>query len=332
MTRRENIIATVRHQAATWTPNVYTDIDLVLQSTVNERYEGKAVGKDEFGVSYTYVPEAGAPIVTPGSILLDDITQWEDAIHFPQVELYDWEEGARRDTAGWDRDNKFSAVMLYNGPFERMHAIIGFEEALMALLTEPDAAFGFMHAFAEYRAKLIRHIAKHYKPDAIMLFDDYGTGNAMMMSPDVWRSIIKPHLQKLIDATHECGMYYIAHSCGYIKPIIADFVNMGADIIHPMQYANNVKELKDAYQGRITFTGGFNALEILENPSASEQQKREEVRRGLAELAEGGSYIAWQTILDPAMKRIFLEEVMKDSIPKMRAAGAALPDWESIKF
>jgi uroporphyrinogen decarboxylase len=331
MNVRDNVLAAFRHEDTPWTPNVLSDIDLVLQSTVNERYEGKTTGTDEFGVSYTYMEQSGTPIVTPGTEILEDITAWE-SIRFPRVEDYDWESGASRDTAGWDRENKANVVMLYNGPFERMHALMGFENALIALLTEPGAVKDFLDAFVEYRCALIRRIAKYYRPDAIMLFDDYGTNTEMMMSPELWRDLFKPRLKRLIDATHDCGMYYILHSCGYIKPIFPDFVELGADVVQPMQHVNGVRELKDIYGGEITFTGGFRALEVLDNPGASEEEMRAEVRRGLNELAPGGSYIAWQTLLSPKAKRIFLEEVMKISEPKMQALGVEIPDWRNITF
>lgn len=332
MTLKENVLQAIRHKDTLWTPNVLTDIDIAVQSTVSERYEGKERGTDEFGVQYTFVPETNTPIVTPGTYVLDDITDWKMKVKFPDADSYDWEEGARRDTAKWDRKNKFSVLVLYNGPFERLHVLMGFEEALMALLTEPECVSDFMEAFVQYRIHLIKKIKQYYKPDAVMIFDDYGTSTSMMMSPGIWRQVIKPQIKMLIDAVHDCGMFYILHSCGYIKPIFGDFVEMGADVVHPMQYANHVREIKDQYQSKITFTGGFNALEILDNPESTEEDIRKEVRRGLKEFAPGGSYIAWQVILSGKVKKLFLEEVMKESIPKMMAAGVPIPDWESLTF
>jgi uroporphyrinogen-III decarboxylase len=330
MTLKENVIRAFNHKETLWTPNVYTDFDLVLQSTVNERYEGKESGTDDFGVSFTYVPEADAPVVTPGTFILTDITRWKEQVTFPDVEAYDWKAGALRDTAEWDRKNRFSVVMMYNGPFERLHALMGFEDALVALLTEPEYVSEFFASFVEYRIKLVQKIAQFYRPDAIMVFDDYGTATGMMMSPDVWRKLIKPHLKRLIDAAHRYGLYYILHSCGYIKPIFSDIVEMGADAVHPMQYFNDVLELKKQYGKHITFTGGFRAIETFDNPMSSEEEMRAEVRRVLKELAHGGSYIAWQTILNKQSKKVFLDEIMKDSVPKMIAANVTPPDWEKV--
>ena len=133
MTLRDNVIKAVRHEQTLWVPNSYTDIDLTLQSSLNERYEGQTMGNDEFGVSYTYSEAAGAPIVTPGTCVLPDIAEWKELVKFPDVDNYDWEAGAKRDTVAWDRENKFSVVMLFNGPFERLHALMGFEEGLICI-------------------------------------------------------------------------------------------------------------------------------------------------------------------------------------------------------
>jgi len=330
MTLKENVIQAFKHKETLWIPNVYTDIDLVLQSTINERYEGKESGYDVFGVNYTFVPEANAPFVTPGTFILSDIAKWREQVKIPDVNDYDWKTGALRDTAGWDRENKFSVVMMFNGPFERLHALMGFENALIALITEPNATSEFIAEFVEYRVKLIQKIGQYYKPDAVMVFDDYGTATSMMMAPDIWRKIIKPHLKKLIDAAHESGLYYILHSDGFIEPIFQDIVEIGADAVHPMQYMNDVLGLKRKYGSCITFTGGYKADRTFDNPLATEEEMRAEVRRVLKEIGSGGSYIAWQTILSERGRRIFLDEIMKDSVPKMINVGVNPPDWKNI--
>jgi len=330
MTRRENVILAYQHKEPLWTPNVFTDFNLILQSTVNERYEGTGSGSDEFGVNYTYVPEAGAPIVTPGTRRLSDITNWKKEIVFPDVDAYDWEAGAARNTASWDRENKFSIVMMYNGPFERLHCLMGFEDTLIALLDEPELTYEFFEAFVDYRIKLIKKIAQYYKPDSVMVFDDYGADHSMLMSPDIWCRMLKPHLKRLIDATHECGLYYTLHSCGYIKPIFPEIVEIGADAAQPMQFCNDVAELKSKFGKMITFTGGFNNTGIFDNPYASDEEIRAEVRRVLAEVAPGGSYIAWPVILSDKAIKVFVDEVMKENAPKMIAAGVIPPDWTKL--
>ncbi|ADK82471.1 uroporphyrinogen decarboxylase family protein [Sediminispirochaeta smaragdinae] len=329
MTYRENTIIAYRHGMPLWTPNVIVDCNVTLQSSVNERYEGQTSGSDEFGVQYTFIPQVGAPIVTPGTEILTDISAWKKQIRFPDVDSYDWEAGSSRDTANWDRE-KFSVVQLFNGPFERLHALMGFENALIALLEYPSDVFEFFEAFTEYRIKMYKKIAQYYKPDSIMVFDDYGADHSMLLSPDCWRTLIKPHIKKAIDTVHDLGIFYTLHSCGFIRPIFKDIVEMGADAIHPMQYVNDAPALKKEYGRHITFTGGFDNIGILDNPGAEPEDIRKEVRRVLQELAADGSYVAWQTVLSKEARKIFLDEIMQHSAPKMTTAGIEPPDWTTL--
>ena len=123
MTRRENVILAMKHQETLWIPNNITDCDIVLQQAVQERYEGRTEGRDEFGVEYEYNLEANGPVQKVGTRAVSCVEEWKKEIVFPNVEDRDWEALAARDTAGWDRENKFSIVQLFNGMFERAHLI-----------------------------------------------------------------------------------------------------------------------------------------------------------------------------------------------------------------
>lgn len=289
---RDNMVLAMQHKVPYWIPNNISDCDIVLQSAVVERYEGRTTGFDEFGVEYEYNEESRGPVMRPGARRLESVDDWYD-LKFPNVVGRDWEAAAARDTAGWDRENRFSIVQLFNGMFERAHMMMGFEDVLCALLTDKKTMAEWFQAFTDYRITLIRHIAKYYKPDAIMVFDDYAAKSAMLFSPDIFRELIKPQLRRMIDTAHECGLFYIVHCCGYVKPIFADIVELGADAIHPIQVTNNPVKLKEQYGDKICFCGGFDNVGILDKEGCTEQETREEVRRVLTAMETGGSFVAW---------------------------------------
>lgn len=289
---RDNMLLAMQHKVPYWIPNNITDCDIVLQSAVMERYEGRTNGFDEFGVEYEYNEESRGPVMRPGTRRLETIEDWKN-IEFPNLADRDWEAAAARDTANWDRNNRFSIVQLFNGMFERAHMMMGFEDVLCALLTDAETMEEWFRAFTDYRIALIRQIAKYYKPDAIMVFDDYAAKDAMLFHPDIFRELIKPQLRRMIDTAHECGLYYIVHCCGYVKPILADIVELGADAIHPIQVMNDPIELKKQYGDKICFCGGFDNVGILDKEGCSEQATRDEVRRVLTAMEPGGSFVAW---------------------------------------
>ena len=315
---RDNMILVMKHKEPYWIPNNITDCDVVLQQAVQERYEGNTEGKDEFGVEFVYDKESRGPVVRPGYKAFDEISDWHKLI-FPDVENRDWEALAAKDTANWDRENKFSIVQMYNGMFERAHIMMGFQEVLMALLEEPEEMEEWFQTFTDYRCKVIKKIGQYYKPDAIMIFDDYGAKQSMMFSPSIWREMIKPQLKRMVDTAHECGMFYILHGCGYYKPIFPDIVELGVDAVHPVQVSNNPEELKEKYGDKISFCGGFDNVDILDNENCTEEQTRQEVRRVLTELAPGGSYMAWRSFLI-THPDIFMDEYWKIVGPQKKAA------------
>ena len=92
--------------------------------------------------------------------------------------------------------------------------LMGFENALCALLTEPEEVSAFLDALMEYKLKLIDKLAQYYKPDVLTFHDDYGTQLNLFFSPEIFRELFKPQLKKAVDRCHEHGMFFELHSCG----------------------------------------------------------------------------------------------------------------------
>ena len=201
---------------------------------------------------------------------------------------------------------------------------MGFEDVLCALLEEPEIMEDWFRKFTDYRIRLIRQIGKYYKPDAIMIFDDYSAKESMMMSLTTWRELIKPQIQRMVETAHEMGMFYILHCCGYMRPMIEDFIEMRVDAVHPVQVSNNPRELKEKYGKDLCFCGGFNNVEILDREDVTEEECREEIRNVLTNVAPGGSYIAWKPFFC-RHPHVFLQELKPLVTEKMRQYGAAIP-------
>jgi uroporphyrinogen decarboxylase len=124
------------------------------------------------------------------------------------------------------------------------------------------------------------------------LHRDLGTQRGLFFSPEMFRTFIKPRLQKLIDMTHRHGVKFLFHSCGAIRPLIEDLIEIGVDILDPLQAAAAGMEpqaLKDAYGGDICLQGGICTQYLL--PRSTPEEVRKEVRRRVEILGAGGGYI-----------------------------------------
>ncbi len=297
ITRRENVLRAYRRQNPWFIPSM-SDVDVCIPSVLEEG--PTCVGKSQDGWGTWWLLLEGQPGPMPDEKappVLDDITEWRDVIHFPDVDKYDWEAGAAADTANWDRENRISSCIIVNGMWERFDALCGFENALCNVVAEPEETYALLSAIADHKIKYIEKIAKYYKPDKIQLHDDYGTEKAMFFSPDTWRELFKPNLKKIVDAAHANGLIYEHHSCGYIVPILDDFVELGIDAWNPVQNPNNPMELIKKYKGKLTFVGGYNDR-LFVDPKATDEDKKNSILATIDAFGPSGSWMPQPTVGD----------------------------------
>lgn len=314
MTNREDCLLAYQHKTPSHIPTFYTDIAMIQCAPHMERYTGFTQGEDMWGCHWTYEENIHACAPTPNKYLFTEIDEFKEKLTFPDLESIDWEKQADIDIhtdflgfvmgyglnplpdgkSAFD-DDKIRVAMILNGPFERMHACMGFENALIALMEDPEGCAEYFHAVADWKIEYIKKIAQYYDIDVINFHDDYGAKDRLFMSADLWRELIKPELKRIIDATHECGLIYQHHSCGYIEPLIPDFVEIGMDALDTLQGGSNFNlvALKEQYGDRLTFCGGFDTQGVLDVPGVTAEKVKAEYRKVINDLAPHGSYVAY---------------------------------------
>lgn len=311
MSRKDELLKVWKnHENIGYIPAFPADFNFLKPKYIRERSEIED-GIDWFGCEWQYEPKSNAPMIVPGTKILTDITKWKEQLQFPDLLKFDWEKLGAEETASWDRENKVSLIINNQGCFERTHSLMGFEDALIAMLTEPEAYSELVNAIADYKIQIIEILAKYYKPDVVMMQDDYGTARSTFMSLDVWREIIKEPLSRIINATHDNGLIYEHHSCGYIEPLIDDLVELGIDALDPIQPANNQKAIKEKYQGKLTFVGGQDSQGVLERPGVTEEEIRAEIRRTYDLFAPGGGYVNFPITIKYDYAPIMMDEHQK---------------------
>ena len=343
ITPRENMLMAYHHQQPCTVPNLFVDAALIPAVPFIERYQGTDKGLDMFGVEWTYIESENSPMPTPGKYLLDDITRWREVVQFPDLDSIDWEAQSEKDlhidvmatrkTGTYQAlkngkkvtdGGKLGFIICLNGPFERLHSLMGFENALMSLIVEPEECFAFFSAMVDYKIKYAEKLAKYYHPDVIEFHDDYGTTGRMFMSLETWRELLKPNLKRLIDAVHSMGILYEHHSCGYIEPLIPEFIEIGVDALDPLSPNCNthLRELKDKYEKQLTFVGGCDNTRVFDRIGVTEEEIKAEYRRTLNELAPGGSFVAMPSGLTPAPTLPCLAEHFRMGVNFYDKAGA----------
>ncbi len=144
--------------------------------------------------------------------------------------------------------------------------------------------------FLPYFTALFQHAGGMI--DLIRADEDLGGQQCMLISPQTWRKWYKPLWREIFDICHANGAKVWLHSCGYCRPLVEDFIEIGADILNPLPpYVKDSDplDMKQCYGEQLTFDGGVDQMNVL--VQGTPLQVREEVKQRLKQLAPGGGYI-----------------------------------------
>lgn len=154
--------------------------------------------------------------------------------------------------------------------FHDLSYLFGTEELLVFMLTEPEIVKEANERICKfyYEANELFFQAAADKIDALFIGNDFGTQNALMISPELFREFYLPWIKKFAEQAHRYGLQFVVHSCGSIVDIIDDLVEVGVDCLHPMQTSArgmSPESLAERYLGKMTFMGGIDTQDLLLN-------------------------------------------------------------------
>jgi uroporphyrinogen decarboxylase len=151
------------------------------------------------------------------------------------------------------------------------------EGALEGFYTAPGETARLLDAITEYQVELIRAWGAMSHLDACLLTDDWGTQQALMIAPGMWRAVFAERYRRLCDEAHRQGLLVIFHSCGNVFEIIGDLVDAGVDVIDPLQpEAMDLAAVAREFGGSVAFCGGISDQRLGTQTPA---EVRDEVRR-----------------------------------------------------
>ena len=312
---KENVLKLYRHEMPEYLPRFGAGI--INNVPVRGFYERPPMsrgGEDWFGCHWSFIEGDPAPVPGP-DFILEDVNDWREVVKFPDLDNFDWEEAAKTDRIPtFDRENHALYQMIHNGIFERFHVLMGFENALCALLTDPEEVNELFGALADYKCKLIDKLAEYYKPDIICYHDDWGTQRGLFFSPDIWRELIKPHTKRIVDHVKSKGIKFELHSDGLIKDLVAEIVeDLEVDAIQLMAI-NDIPSLKKITGDKVVYNVFIDIpkYDILDAAGTlTEENFRESIRKEVTELAQGGFYIPSYILVKPKWLAILEDELDK---------------------
>jgi uroporphyrinogen decarboxylase len=247
-----------------------------------------------------------------GGVVENEPGEWFPAIHplndattLAEIEAHAWPNmddptrfaHVRAQAAALDQANEFGIIatpwLLF--PLERAFEMQRMDFLLMNMIMHPNFVRGLLAKNLSLCKQLMGHFLRECGThiDIIKIGDDLGMNTSTLMSPKMYRDLIKPiHAEYIAFIKQHTHAKVMFHSDGDILPLIPDLIEMGVDILHPVQPTGKMadfKRLKEQFGHQLVFCGGIDTQRIL--PFGTPQEVRAEVRRVVSILGEGGGYL-----------------------------------------
>jgi uroporphyrinogen decarboxylase len=191
------------------------------------------------------------------------------------------------------KDNYFVGCDVSPCLFELICRLRNMENAILDFLMNPEVMDFLLEGACDFAVKLSQEAVNRFDLDWLWTGDDVGGQQAIIMDPDLWREMVKPRLKRIMDVGKQKGLWVAYHSCGEIRPIIPDLIEIGLDVLNPIQSncpGMDPLELKKEFGSELSFMGGIDTQGLLPNGSVSEVRRvTEKIIDGM--MAGGGGYI-----------------------------------------
>jgi len=268
---------------------------------------------DEWG-SVRYVAEDGVT----GEVKKPVLGSRADLKHFSPP----WEFLSTTDLSKVNEQCELSNKFMLSGvtarPFERMQFVRGTENLFKDLIREKDRVYRLRDLIHEYN---LEHIKMWLKTnvDGIFMMDDWGAEKHLLISPALWRELLKPLYKEYCDLIHQAGKYVFFHSDGHIEEIFDDLLEVGIDALNSQLFVMDIEGLGRRYKGEICFWGEIDRRLLFFGSPRQVAEAVYRVRKALDDSSGGviaqcewgknvpkenieAVYDAWNTPLEDVLK------------------------------
>jgi len=184
-----------------------------------------------------------------------------------------------------------AVILNVRDVFSDIRDLVGYENALVALIAEQDAFRGLLERVIGYNRALARTARERFGVQIVATTDDITDTRGLIMGPDLYFSLLAPGFREVIRGFKELGYCCIKHCDGNIDQVLEEWVDSGIDCIDPVDPNGgmDLQRVKAAYGSRVCIKGNVNCESTL--VTGSEEEVAREVRDCIRKAAPGGGYI-----------------------------------------
>jgi uroporphyrinogen decarboxylase len=195
----------------------------------------------------------------------------------------------------WQRKGYAVAGFLQETIFELAWGLRGFENIFLDFIENPEFIEKLLDKITELRCQMAARYAEA-GVDIIRLGDDLGTQRALLMSPELWRSWLKPRLAAVIRSARQIkpDIHIFYHTDGYVEPLIEELIEIGIDILNPVQpECMDPLMIKEKYGDRMSFWGTIGTQTTM--PFGTPEEVKRIVQERIATVGKGGGLVLGPT-------------------------------------
>ena len=262
---------------------------------VGGRYVGPEPpeGENIFGLKYraidygtgTYSEVANAPLAD-----YETVEAIEKNYHWPSPDSWDYSHLPDAIKGQEHRPIKGGG----SEPFLQYCQLRGLEQAMMDLVLYPEIVDYGLGKLFDLAYESTRRIYEAIPGQVLFSYvaEDLGSQHSLLMSREHIQRFLLPHMKRMMDLAHSADAYVFTHSDGAIREVIPDLIEIGMDVLNPIQWRLPGMEregLKEDFGDRVIFHGAVDNQETL--PFGTVEDVRQEVEANLRILGAGGGYI-----------------------------------------
>ena len=248
---------------------------------------------DEWGIRYKRIGVHEEMIKHPLRDIenLDQMNEYFHRHDFPNPFEAGRFDIAKRQIAQYGKTHAVIGLLQMT-MFETSWYLVGMEKYLIDLAMGNEYIFALLDRMIQYHLAVGKQLID-LGCDIIWIGDDFGDQDNMLISPEMFRRIFKPRFKMVIEELkkYRSDIIIAYHSCGMIAPIIQDLIEIGIDILHPIQPVKGMDrvKIKKSLGDRLTLWGCLSIQDTL--PFGSERDVRDEIKRIIRDTAKGGGFI-----------------------------------------
>ena len=199
-------------------------------------------------------------------------------------------------------DGKRAVIWNLRDGFSDVRDLLGYEEAMMQMLLEPEQFAALLDRAVDYNLALARMGVERYDIEVIATTDDVANGSGLLMSPATYFKVIAPAFRKVISGYRSLGCHVIKHCDGDIRPVLDFWIDCGISCLDPIDPSGglHMPTMKKQYGDRICLKGNVDCAGVLQNGTVAEVETA--VRELLRDCGRNGIILSSSNSIHSGVK------------------------------